>query len=450
MPLSSLARCHLSLWISLLLLAVPSRSRATFVELLCACLVSPEGWVTRAISAICRRKHWTTYYKLIERGSIRIVPLARAVFSLVLSVLAPDAIVLVIDDTLIPRGSLDAPGCDLRFDHAHKINRPDFLRAQNWLTLGISIVTAQGRKWVLPIISRLVPATGNRNKLTLALALIRALAPNTETPVRVLFDSWFMRARLVLPLRARGFHAVGQARRDTALFLPPPPRSGRGRPRKYGDKLTAERIDDLPVVTLTLNLYGKEQILRFRSVIALARFLRGAPVRAVWCEFFDAERNTWSKPRLLLATETDLSAEAVLILYARRWGIEPLFHNLKRWWGINNLWQQSRKALECWMQIRSTAWTLAQLLVVVATDAFPMDTIAPWRKNHPLTAGLIAQWLRIEFTGLPFRDGFDPKSGKFTFPEQRGDPRLLPRLPDHGLDPPSDPLRQPDAVEGSV
>ena len=57
MPLSLLARRYLSQWISLLLVAVPIRSRATFVELLCACLISPEGWVTRAITAICRRKH---------------------------------------------------------------------------------------------------------------------------------------------------------------------------------------------------------------------------------------------------------------------------------------------------------------------------------------------------------------------------------------------------------
>ncbi|MEI8574158.1 transposase [Methylomonas sp. EFPC1] len=35
--------------------------------------------------------------------------------------------------------------------------------------------------------------------------------------------------------------------------------------------------------------------------------------------------------------------------YARRWWIEPLFHNLKRSWGISNLWQQSRTALETWM-----------------------------------------------------------------------------------------------------
>lgn len=72
------SRHYLSEWISALLPAVPPRSRATFVELLCAYLVSPEGWVTRAIGSILRRCHWTTYYKLIERGSVRSVPLARA------------------------------------------------------------------------------------------------------------------------------------------------------------------------------------------------------------------------------------------------------------------------------------------------------------------------------------------------------------------------------------
>lgn len=112
-------------------------------------------------------------------------------------------------------------------------------------------------------------------------------------------------------------------------------------------------------------------------------------------------------------------------LYARRWGIEPLFHNLKRWWGVNNLWQQKRTVLELWMQIRSTAWTLVQLLSLVAEEAFPIDAVAPWRDKRPLTGGLVAQWLRMEFTGLAFRDSLNRKSTIFTFPKQRGDPRLL-------------------------
>ena len=62
MTYAQTARLCLSNWITHLLIAVPPRSRATFIELLCGCLISPEGWVTRAISAITRRR-WTTYYK---------------------------------------------------------------------------------------------------------------------------------------------------------------------------------------------------------------------------------------------------------------------------------------------------------------------------------------------------------------------------------------------------
>ncbi len=223
MSLSNRVRLCLSEWINLLLLAVPIRSRASFIELLCGCMVSPEGWVTRAISAIARRRHWTTYYKLLERGSLRTVRLARRLFLLVLTVLPCDVLTLVIDDTLVPRSSEQAPGCAYRHDHSRKINRPQFMRAQCWVTLGVSALGNGGGNLVLPILSRLVPNAGNRNKLKIALVLVRSLAGVANKPVRVLFDSWFMRARLVLPLLRRQMHVIGQARIDTALFLVPPP-----------------------------------------------------------------------------------------------------------------------------------------------------------------------------------------------------------------------------------
>ena len=69
MSLAAAVCVLLSEWILFFLVAVPSRSRRTFVELLIGCMLNPEGWVTRAIGAICREAHWTTYYKL---GSSRI------------------------------------------------------------------------------------------------------------------------------------------------------------------------------------------------------------------------------------------------------------------------------------------------------------------------------------------------------------------------------------------
>ena len=78
MPFHRLIALRLSEWISFFLEIVPPRSRRSFLELLCGCLISPEGWVTRALSNISLRCHWTTYYKLLERGSLHTQALALA------------------------------------------------------------------------------------------------------------------------------------------------------------------------------------------------------------------------------------------------------------------------------------------------------------------------------------------------------------------------------------
>nr|WP_200622599.1 transposase [Paraburkholderia aspalathi] len=140
-------------------------------------------------------------------------------------------------------------------------------------------------------------------------------------------------------------------------------------------------------------------------------------MRALWCQIYDEMRLEWRKARLILTSELDLQAQDVVQLYACRWAIEPLFHNLKRWWGVNNLWQQTRIGLELWMQIHSCAWTLTQLFSFAIADAFPMDVIAPWRSAQPVTAGLTSQWLRREFTGLAESLCAHSKSSEIRRPE---------------------------------
>jgi hypothetical protein len=87
---------------------------------------------------------------------------------MILRVAPHQVLTLVIDDTLVPRKSREAPGSAIRHDHSKRDNRPEFLTAQCWLTL--------------------------------ALEMVQVLRPALSGRVRVLFDCWFMRARLVLPL----------------------------------------------------------------------------------------------------------------------------------------------------------------------------------------------------------------------------------------------------------
>lgn len=413
----------LSEWISFLLAAVPPRSRRTFVELLIGCMLNPEGGVTRAIGAIARGAHWTTYFKLIERAHIPVAELAGRLLELVQWVFPSELMNLIIDDTLVPRCAKTGPGIRIQYDHSHKANRPTFLNSQCWVTLAVVVQVRLGSALAVPIRSWLLEASGQRGKLWVARQLIDSVRTRVKD-ARLLIDAWFMRRTLILPLLEQRVRIIGQVRRDTALFLPPQPEpKRRGRKRKYGPRIDATLLATLPGEQVELMLYGKSQWVRLRSALALARFLKGLPVRAVWCQMRKAD-DTWSHARLILATETDLSAQEVVEIYAQRWGIEPLFHNLKRWWGVTNLWQQSKPALELWMQIRSSAYALTQLLAMRLCGSFPLTDIAPWRKGMLITAGLFAQWMRIQFIGLRVRDACDPKSGQFVMPVPTQDQRL--------------------------
>jgi hypothetical protein len=165
----------LSEWITFLLAAVPPRSRRTFIELLCGCLMSQEGWVTRAISIIGRKCHWTTYFKLLERGSLKTQALANQLLRLVMQFGPEDMLTFVLDDTLLLRWSDRAPGVGIRHEHSRKPNRPRYVNAQCWVTLGV--VLARG---VVAIRSRLVPLSGNTNKLSIAVALVGCVAIRRE------------------------------------------------------------------------------------------------------------------------------------------------------------------------------------------------------------------------------------------------------------------------------
>ena len=198
----------LSEWISFLLLAIPPRSRRTFVELLCGCLMSQDGWLTRAIGVIGRKCHWTTYFKLIGRGSIKTQVLANQLLRLLIRFAPAGPPMVVLDDTLVMRWSTSAPGATTRHEHSRKPNRPSFVNAQCWVTIGL--VMARG---VLPIRSRLVPRSGNTNKLVIAGALVRVVAAIVPG-ARVLVDSWYMRRRFLLPLLTRGMRVIGQPQRE--------------------------------------------------------------------------------------------------------------------------------------------------------------------------------------------------------------------------------------------
>jgi hypothetical protein len=321
---------------------------------------------------------------------------------------------LAIDDTFVFRGSAKAPESRIHHQHGTKMNRPLFVRGQNWVSLGLTLSRKQ-RPVAVPVLSRLSRSTGNSGKLVAAKTLLRVVrSVFRDRLVTVLLDSWYMRKTLIKPAQNMGYQVIGQVRKDTALYLPPPPHNGkRGRPRKYGSKLIPETVAVLPETTRQLFLYGKEQTVHYRSTEVLAYFLGGQRVRAVWSQLENKD-GTRRQSRLLLCTDLSLTAEEILLAYNRRWSIEDMFNQMKNRWGWKDTWQQSRQVLHRWAQIIATAYALPQLLAMQDhKQLHELANLAPWRKNHPLTAGRLRLGLQRIFAQVDIRSLWNPKSGKF-------------------------------------
>lgn len=371
--------------------AIPLRSRWTFTEVLVGAVVTTSGHITDAIVAAGHSRAWITYFWFVEHARWSWLALWAALLALLRQRFTPAVWHVILDDTVVERISPRAPECRRHFNHTAKPNRPRFLHGQGWVCLA-AVVERAGKVGAVPLMLRLVRANGNQGKLDLGRLMLRLLGDRLGR-VRLLVDAWYMRARLIRPALQRGHCVIGRVRKDLALYQEPPrPRPGqRGRPRKYGARVTPAVVAGLPVRRTAQILYGKFEVVRYRTCCVAARFLKGELVRAVWVELERPDRPQGrTETRLRICTDPLLPAIDVIQAYARRWAVEPLFFALKHQWGVKDAWQQSRQALIRWVTILSTGYALNQILAysdpaLVGDLARP----APWRRPGELTAGLI-------------------------------------------------------------
>lgn len=406
-------------YITFLARALPVRSVPTFIELLVGAMLTQTGFVTDAWLAINPLRTWTAYYKWLQEGKWSWVALGTQLARLVVKYFPQTLWFLAFDDTFIYRCSKKAPGSTVHHQHSNKANRPQYALGQCWVSMALSI-SAGMKHYAVPLLSRLMREGGNSSKLDAVKTLLRVIAPVfAGQKVIVLVDSWYMKWPLIKYAFTLGFQMIGQVRRDTALYGIPALITGqRGRPRKFGDKYTPEIIAALPEVREWVYLYSKWQWVRYRSAICLAKFMLGRKVRAVWMQFED-ENGKLSKQRLILSTNSELTARQVFTYYGRRWSIEDLFNQMKNKWGWREAWQQSRQVLHRWTQILSISYALPQLLATYCADQVQeLIDLTPWRRKNQVTAGRVRLGLRNILCNVRIRDWWNPTCRKFQPPNE--------------------------------
>jgi hypothetical protein len=405
------------LWINFIITAVPLRLMATYTELLIGALISGSGHVTDAMFAVGHLKHFSTYYWLIERAKWSWLQVNQQLIRLVVIFFPRQEWNILFDDFICPRTSKKAPFVTYHHEHSQKPNRPRYIWGQQWIALGLALnygkICAS-----LPLLLRLHKSVGNRTKITTALLLLTKVVPlfyhTGKEKIRCYVDAWFMKSTFILPVLKMGIHVVGQVRKDTVLFREPKPVAAssrkRGRPKKYGEKWTAERVkEQLPLCRTTSNIYGGCKEVKYRTTRCLARFLLGLPVIAVWCQLPD--QKSWT---LILSTDLSLTPERIIKLYARRWKIEPMFNEIKHAFGIANAWEQTSRALHRWVSMLCVAYSLTRMvsLVIAAKKEQHFVPFIQWRAKSVVTAGLVRKGIQFFFRQFTFSQLWEPKSKK--------------------------------------
>src|SRR5918912_2252495 len=378
----------LATWVREIVGAIPGPARSTVAELIVGAMLGGGGHVTRAILAPTPRLGWQDYHWRLERGRFRLLGLVAALCDIVRRETRGPRRFAIIDDTLAPRCSARCGSAAVRFDHARKPNRPAFLLCQAFVTLA-AVVPCRDRPRAVPIVTGLCRGPGHAGKIALAKALLRAVGDRLG-PLCLLLDAWYMRGSLIRAALRRGHAVIGQVRRDTALFRPPPPRAPgrRERPRVYGERIDAAAVARLPASCHRIGGYDG-RMARLRHVLCRPRFLRGVIVHAVWCEL-QKRGGGWAKPRLLLSTDPAMSAVAIVEAYSQRWTVEPLFAALKLTDGLGAMWQRGRTALLRWLHLVQIGRALLVLLTAKA-EPQTLALVRPggWRKAATLTPGLL-------------------------------------------------------------
>jgi hypothetical protein len=213
------------------------------------------------------------------------------------------------------------------------------------------------RIWALPVMTALSPSERyyqqrRRTPQTLLersvqmLKLLRRWLP--ERTLVVVGDSAYAALDFLSHMQDLKLTFVTRLRLDAALYQPAPPYSGKGRPRKKGQRLPtlAQVLQDVHTVWTTVSLPwydGQVRDMQIASACAVW-FHFGKPALPIRWVLVRDPQGTYD-PLALLSTDPTMDPLSIVTWYIQRWQVEVTFEETRRHLGVETQRQWSDKAI---------------------------------------------------------------------------------------------------------
>ena len=152
------------------------------------------------------------------------------------------------------------------------------------------------------------------------------------TVIYFVYDGALGNNKAVQAIKSLGLKLISKIRYDSALYFPyEGPYSGRGRPKKYGEKIDYDNIPDKYLKNsiiedgIRTDYYQMEMLhKKFTDILNIVIIVK-------------TDINTGKKAHaILFTTDTDLSWEKICDYYSLRFQIEFNFRDAKQFWGLED------------------------------------------------------------------------------------------------------------------
>lgn len=323
--------------------------------------------VMRAAGVVGKREHGG-YHRFFSRGAWIPDQVGLSLMRLALKLLPKGArIVLSLDDTLARHTGKHISSAGMHRDPLLSCaGRTFFHFGHNWVVLAVVVPFPKwGKVFSLPVLVRLyrskkanqVLGEPHKKLTELACELI-GLASTTFPDQRflVVADNNYVNRSVVRPLPAN-VDFLGRGRMDAALYAPPPPYRGKGRPRVRGRKLASPeaRADRGGWRRVKANVYGRTTTLKVQVfdalwyVVGYQRELRFITIRG-WPGH--------DKDDVLMTTDLEMTAPQAVELYCQRWSLEETFGWVKGRLGFEDPHNRTEHAVQRTAPMALWAYTL--------------------------------------------------------------------------------------------
>lgn len=288
---------------------------------------------------------------------------------------------LLVDDTLVPKFGRKFAHVGVLFDHADHDGKPYknghcFVCIALCVPIGVDEDGVSLKYLSLPLVLRLW-VKGGTSKLEIAHDLLIDLRDSIAGLASFIVecDAWYPKSTFVRILNEwPGLDMIAAVRSDTAMYDRPPKREGkpkRGRPRKYGDKLT---VHDFILTSCGLKDYvagSREVITKLfpgRTVTAFVTAANsGKGSRRLYLSTLSAAALLERYPALAGHFSKEAAGFEPLHLYGIRWSIETAFYELKTMWSLEQYMVRSARGIDMLVNLIITAYDAMKLLPYTGT-----------------------------------------------------------------------------------